>query len=138
MRVPYYLSYDEPFPMLRAFLRTENARLGPFEALLDSGADGTFVPHHLLKQIGAERSSWVIIRTHFEQVQRLPTYVVDVQVNDILLPGVFVVAHTTNDEIIVGRNVLNKLSLFLDGPALTTDLLDDATVKRLRARRAPP
>ena len=35
----------------------------------------------------------------------------------------------------MSRNILNKLPLFLDGPNEQTEVLDDASVKRLRERR---
>jgi hypothetical protein len=39
------------------------------------------------------------------------------------------------DEIVLGRNVLNKLTIFFDSPKQQTEILDDPTVKRLRDRR---
>jgi len=56
-------------------------------------------------------------------------------VGDVFLPGLYIIGDDTGDEIILGRDVLNKLPLFLDGPEQQTELLDDATLKRLRARR---
>ena len=41
----------------------------------------------------------------------------------------------TTDEVILGRNLLNLLPLFLDGPQQKTHLVDDVTVRRLRTRR---
>jgi hypothetical protein len=37
--------------------------------------------------------------------------------------------------VILGRNLLNMLPLFLDGPQQQTHLVDDATLRRLRGRR---
>ena len=43
-------------------------------------------------------------------------YLVDVQIGDIVLPGIEVVGDEVVDEIVVGRDVLNQLSVLLDGP----------------------
>lgn len=59
-------------------------------------------------------------------------YIVDLEIDDQVLPGVLVAGDETTDEIILGRNVLNLLPLFLDGPQRQTHLLDDAQVRRLR------
>ncbi len=37
-------------------------------------------------------------------------------------------------ECIVGRNVLNRLAMLLDGPASQAHVLDDAALARFRAR----
>jgi len=56
-------------------------------------------------------------------------------VSQLLLPDVQVASDEAAEDVILGRNVLNKLPLFLDGPQQQTEVLDDATVQRLRARR---
>lgn len=65
----------------------------------------------------------------------IASYYVDLQLNDLTLPNVRVAGDRLANEIILGRNVLNKLPLLLDGREQQTDLLDDATARRLRARR---
>ncbi|MBI5649090.1 MAG: retroviral-like aspartic protease family protein [Chloroflexi bacterium] len=134
MTTPYNKTYLPPFPTLRVVLGEGTARQGPLPALLDSGADVSIVPTRLLAQIGAAEGKSVTIRSHFGERQTARMYAISLVVEGISLPGVFVVGDKGN-EIILGRNVLNKLALFLDGPAQQTDVLDDATVKRLRARQ---
>lgn len=43
--------------------------------------------------------------------------------NSLRLPGIFVVGDEQGDEIVLGRNVLNKLQLMFDGLANMTDVL---------------
>lgn len=62
-------------------------------------------------------------------------YIVDVDVEGIILPGVVVAAGTNIREVILGRTILNKLPIFLDGPDQHAEVLDDRFVKRLRERR---
>jgi len=49
---------------------------------------------------------------------------VDVEVNEAVLPAIEVAGDTTNAEIVLGRDVLNHLLLLIDGPGLTTDVLE--------------
>ena len=51
------------------------------------------------------------------------------------IPGVRVIASATEEFTLLGRDVLNKLPLFLDGPQQQAEVLNDATVNRLRAQR---
>ena len=48
---------------------------------------------------------------------------VDLILDSLRLPGVFVVGDEQGDEIILGRDVLNRLRLLLDGPAHITEIL---------------
>jgi hypothetical protein len=45
------------------------------------------------------------------------TYLVDVEVGPFTLPGIEIVGDEAADEILLGRDVLNKLRVLLDGPA---------------------
>lgn len=62
-------------------------------------------------------------------------YLVDLEIDGQVFPGVLVAGDETADEIILGRNLLNLLPLFLDGPRQQTHVVNDATVHRLRGRR---
>jgi len=46
---------------------------------------------------------------------------VDIELGNLRLPGVFVVGDEQSSEIVLGRNVLDKLRFLLDGPANLTD-----------------
>ncbi len=135
MSTPYNKTYVPPFPTLPVTLGEGASRVGPVPALIDSGADTTLVPVDLLDQIGVGEGEQVTIRSHFGERQIALLYLVPLSIAGAHLVGIYVVGNEATDEIILGRNVLNKLSLLLDGPAQQTDVLDDATAQRLRARR---
>ena len=64
------------------------------------------------------------IRSHWREWRSAQLFVVDLKLDGGLrLPGVFVVGDEQGDEIVLGRNVLNKLRLLLDGPANVTEVL---------------
>lgn len=54
----------------------------------------------------------------------LRTYLVDVEIGGLTLPGIEVIGDDVADQILIGRDVLNKLRLLLDGPRQKTELLD--------------
>jgi hypothetical protein len=58
-----------------------------------------------------------------ERLQQVPVYQVDLVFFDsIRLPAVEVIGDDWGEQIILGRNVLNKLNLRLNGPAQTVTL----------------
>lgn len=48
---------------------------------------------------------------------------IDLELENFKLPDIFVIGDDQGDEIILGRNILNKLRILLDGPANFTDVL---------------
>jgi len=135
MSTPYHTGHRLPFPALTVGLHGEAERLSSVIALLDTGADVTLVPIALLEQVGASEGGLVAIRTHFGEVHHAQHYLVSIEASGILLPGVYVVGDDHGEDVILGRDVLNKLPLFLDGPEQQAEILDDATASRLRVRR---
>lgn len=93
------------------------------------------VPSDLLDGIGAIEGERATMRSHFGERLPVQTYVVDLEIEDFVFTGLYVIGDDFGEEIVLGRNVLNKLPLFLDGPKEQTEVLDDARVKRLRERR---
>ena len=126
-----------PAPALSIHLRCEGTdqSIGPLLALVDTGADATIVPLHHLLEIGAEESAPGWLRGIVGERLPIKPYFVDIRLGDVAIPGIRVVGHLPAEDILLGRDVLNKLPLFLDGPQQQTDVLDDATTNRLRARR---
>ena len=137
MSTPYHRGYEPPFPQIKVVFEFEGTHTGPFTALLDSGADVTMVPETTLEQIGAWTGESAFIRSQFGELQPARLYLISIQVQNITVPGIYVVGHTTSEEIILGRDVLDKLTLFLDGPEQQTELLDQVSVNRIRAKRTP-
>jgi hypothetical protein len=86
---------------------------------------------HLI-QLAAEETAtgWLVSITGERKPVSL--YFVDIYVGSIALSGIRVIGDKDAGEVILGRDVLNKLSLLLDGPQSTLTLLDDKTVRRLR------
>lgn len=124
MKHPYDRSYQPSFPVLPIVLvnRDEGLQTAPEEALVDTGSDGTLVPVALLEDILAPVLSETRIRSHWGEWRAVQLFLVDIEVNSLTLPGVLVVGDDTGDVIVLGRNVLNKLNLALDGIAQTIEV----------------
>lgn len=118
--------YFPPMPALEIRLGypEESLRLGPVVAILDTGADGTMVPQEWLDRIGAPLVDKVRVRGHWSDWRTAKVFTVDLGIGEVLLPSVEVVGDETGDEVILGRNVLNRLKLLLDGPENLTELLN--------------
>jgi len=103
-------------------------------ALIDTGADFTIVPLRWLLQVGAPETRAAYARGMWSARQLVTVYLVDIHLDRMTLPGVEVIGiHSevgeTNDDVdsdeqlILGRNLLNRLLLLLDGPNLQTHSL---------------
>jgi len=124
VKYPYSTSYRPPFPVMRVVLRNadEGLRTAPEDALLDTGSDGSLVPISRLQQILAPAIADTNIRSHWGEWRPAQLFVVDIELNGVTLPDIFVVGNEIGNEIVLGRNVLNKLRLVLDGPAHITEM----------------
>ena len=119
-RHSYDATYQPSFPAL-AITVTEpfSARtIGPFQALLDTGSDITVVPARLLSDFFLQEFRLAIIQGYGAESARVPTYLLDVNINGHTVEFVEVIRdHSDGAELLLGRNVLNELILMLDGPA---------------------
>ena len=101
----------------------ENLRVGPLPVFVDTGADGTIVPISYLNEIRAPTTTEMSIRSQWGERHRVLLYLVDVRIGGVTLPGIEVVGDEVSDEIVLGRDVLNRLRMLLNGPEETTEIL---------------
>ncbi len=116
--VPYSHELNPPAPVLEITIQSwEGKRDVHVEALVDTGADATIVPWRLLQTIDAQPAFASILRSPWGERRRVLLYLVDIRVAEITLPGLYVVGDKMGEEVILGRDVINRLRLLLDGPA---------------------
>ncbi|MEK7276781.1 MAG: retroviral-like aspartic protease family protein [Chloroflexota bacterium] len=104
-------------------------------AIVDTGADATVVPLRYLLEIGAEETAPGWLRGVAGDRRPVALYFVDVHVGELRFPNVRVIGDKLTDDLLLGRDVLNKLALFLDGPMLQFYVVDEAAAKQWRARQ---
>lgn len=125
MSYPYDPQFAPPFPALPIVLRSieEGESTDVYTAHIDTGADSTLVPSALIDAIGADEYATARLRSHWGEHREVSLYLVDMEVAGELLPSVEVIADDRSSDILLGRNVLNRLILLLDGYNHQTDLL---------------
>lgn len=122
---PHNRQHTPPIPTLEVRLRAsdDSHAGGPLSALVDTGADITLIPLTYLEQIEAPELDEVRLRSHWGHTTTVTTYLVDIELSTSALPGLEVVGDLYADEIVLGRDVLNRLLLLIDGPRQITDIL---------------
>lgn len=113
------------FPVLPVtiFQVEGSAHTATMFAMLDTGSDTTLVPHRLLTAIHAEKLYNTHISSLWGDTRSATVFVVDIELAGMRIPAVEVVADKYSSEVLLGRNVLNRLILLLDGLHQTTDVL---------------
>lgn len=134
MNYPHDTTYPWPFPRLPVRIRAveSNVATKVIPAYLDTGADATLVPLTYLKMLQAEAVQTVRLRSHWGEARSVTLYLIDLEIAGQLLPEIEVVADKFTDEVLLGRNVLDKLILLLDGPKSHSRVLERREVERLK------
>ena len=119
MTYAYNTMYIPPIPCLQIELGVpdEDTLTDSLTGIIDTGADGTIIPVNYLEQIKAKNVDEALISSHWGEWRQVMLYMVDVKVESIVIPGLYVVGDDQGNEIILGRNFLNRLELLLNGPA---------------------
>jgi len=122
----YAETWYPPMPVLEIRLGypEESLSLGPYTAIVDTAADGTLIPIQLIERLEAPFVDDVRLRSQWGEWHKARMFTVDMGIDSLRLPVVEVVGDEQGDEIILGRNVLNRLRLLLDGPAAMTKVLE--------------
>jgi len=123
--MPYSTTYHPSAPVLSITLRLpgDNNTVGPVPTIIDTGADATLIPFTYLQQLGAPIWDEAYLRSQWGERRRIYTYLLDICIDTLNLPGIVVVGDDQGQEIILGRTALNKLVLLLDGPQTTLHIL---------------
>lgn len=118
MKHQYNYDYFPPAPFVDVIFITpaEPLYTEPLPAFIDSGADGTIVPLRYLEEIHAPPTVEMLIRSQWGEKHSVMLYLVDVRVDNLTLPGIEVIGDEISQEVVLGRDVLNRLRLLLDGP----------------------
>ncbi len=98
--------------------------LGPIDALIDTGSDISVVPLAYLRQIKAKRISRGQARTIWGDSRVVDIYIVSFALHELRISTLQVLADDQSNEIVLGRRVINRLKLMLDGPAAQTEILE--------------
>lgn len=122
---PFSPDYFPPMPVLDVWLTApeDSAWHGPFAAVVDTGADFTIVPARILRTFKPPVVRPAVLSSQWQDQRPVQVYEVDLRIGDLTLPAVDVAGDPFSHEVLLGRNVLNRLDVRLEGPAQRTHLL---------------
>jgi predicted aspartyl protease len=126
VKFAYDTNYEPPAPSMEIHLAFPESSyfIGPLIAFVDSGADATIIPSHYLRGLSIQVDDRKLLRSAWGERRIVDIHYLDVGIGAIRLPVIEVVADELSDEIIIGRNILNKLLVVLNGPAQTLEMKD--------------
>ncbi len=121
----YDVDYAPPAPVCQIYLGPggDEANYGPYKALIDTGADISILPMDYLRQIGAPQVGRDRARSVWGDARSVGVYAVSFKLEGLHIRALRVLADEQGDEIVLGRTVLNRLRIVLDGWASVTDIL---------------
>ncbi len=120
----YDTTFQPPAPVFDVTLIASATGIGvQLTGIIDTGADATIIPVQFLQQIGARRAFSTGLRSQWGERRTVFLYLVDVQIRSITLPAIYVVGDELGKDIVLGRDVLNRLRTLLNGPDALTQLL---------------
>ena len=118
----YDSSYEPSAPVLTMVVSWDQDIEERLVALIDSGADATMIPVHVLRNVGARYIGEMRMRGVLGVSQIVDIFVVNVRVGAFTINGVEAIAVLEGSEAIVGRDVLNNLIVTLNGLANTAEI----------------
>lgn len=125
-------SGDESLPIISLSLIDDLSELATptLSAIVDTGADGTIVPLRILQDAGfrpnRQRRRFFTART--EQLpETVVGYSVTIRISNLELSEVDIYGSRTINEVILGRNVLNRMVFTYDGLEQLLEVLEVET-----------
>lgn len=121
-----YAAGQPPAPsvLLNLAHPTTGSAVGDVPALVDTGADQTVLPSSLIAALGLPQADQEVVKGFDGASQLLPTYIVRLQVRDLPSIEFEVIGTDKVGNVVLGRDVLNRYKLTLDGPGQVLEIAD--------------
>jgi predicted aspartyl protease len=122
-RFPYHTSRRPPIPAVTPTLRSRDGlhSVPAVPAYLDTAADITVVPLHLVRQLGITPVGQAGVRGLGEAQVSVDVYEIDIEIPHISIVSVLVIAHPDEPAVLIGRDILNLFRVTFDGPNQTVE-----------------
>lgn len=112
-------TYAPEAPVVSVYLWSDPQQSVEVDALIDSGSDNTAVPLHYLQQINARKVEQARMVDISGKGHIVNLYDIQLRLGEISM-YMTVIGDSVNKDVILGRDILNHLTITLDGPAGTT------------------
>jgi predicted aspartyl protease len=124
IRYSYNCQVEPPAPFVHVSLRCPETgkAVDDLPAQIDTAADRTVIPANLVELLELLPLDELPVAGFGGQVFVIPTYLVGLALRTFVAAPVEVFAHPEEPFILLGRDVLNRLRLLLDGPALAFEI----------------
>jgi predicted aspartyl protease len=121
----YDASFSPPAPLMDVTVvhPTDASKSTRLRGKLDTGADLSAIPESLMTQFNLLARGTVTSRDYKGEATTHAAYSVSLEIASVRLDNIKVVA-TPRANVLLGRNVLNKFIITLDGKALTFEMQD--------------
>jgi hypothetical protein len=119
----YDSSYNPAMPVIELQIR-RRAGQSPLalKAIVDSGADATMIPLHYLRQLSVRKGQTKWLSGAAGGRYEVDMYTLAVQIGEQPAKYIDVVGIERQDEIIVGRDLLNQYVVTLNAPGHTVEV----------------
>jgi hypothetical protein len=111
-----------PFVLLNVGVDETGRWVEDLPALTDTGADQTVLPERVVAQLGLAQLDQVTVTGFSGRPETRPTYGVRLVVRDLPPLAVEVLTGWSDHYAILGRDVLNRYKVLLDGPNLRLEI----------------
>lgn len=120
IRYRYTQQLAPPAPFVYVSMRCgqTGTALTDLPAQVDTAADRTVIPAHIVESLGLVEDGRLRFQGFASEVVTLPIYLVEVGIHDYPPQLVRAVLGASEPHILLGRDVLNRHHLLLDGPQL--------------------
>lgn len=120
----YNRQVDPPAPFVYVGLRSPHDDDPPLElpALVDTGADTTVVPLQVVESLGLPPLDEMPTVGFGGQLTFIPTFLIRLRLRGLVEMSVEVLASPDESYVLLGRDVLNRFKLTLDGPGLSLEI----------------
>jgi clan AA aspartic protease len=120
----YSFEYSPPAPSLIVKLtKPLSDRSLEIQAKLDTGADMTILPQDAIDELGLIPSSYVYVQSFDGRRVLRYTYLVNISFQNFEYKMIEVIGVKRRDALL-GRDILNRLKIILDGKNLEFTMLD--------------
>ncbi|MEZ4863400.1 MAG: hypothetical protein R3C14_18930 [Caldilineaceae bacterium] len=117
---PYSRRFDPPAPVTEITVSAVGE--ATLQVLIDTGADVSMFPISVLHSINARFIEKHRIIPVFGRAYTVDLYAVDVHLAGFHIPAIEVVALNSDNDPLIGRDVLNHLIVTLDGIGGVTEI----------------